>query len=210
MVPETAAPAPEPRVQKQELRRRMAALLAELEADRFRQTGRTAAATIEKLPAWKKADRVLLFLSLPREIDTGPLLDAALAAGKKVYVPRVSGSELEFFRLRATDGSWERGPFGLREPPAVPAEALDVTDARTPTLVIVPGLAFDAAGNRLGRGKGFYDRFLARFLPDQAGAADPVAVTLGLCLPEQLVSRVPTGPRDWRMDALCTGIAVYP
>ncbi len=213
MVPETVAPPPDPTAEKQALRRRMTALLAELEADRFRHGGLAAAATLPTLSAWQTAERILLFLSLPREIDTGPLLDAALATGKTVYAPRVCGSELAFYRIAAPDGPWDQGPwdlgpFGIREPPADPTAALDVAVARTPTLVVVPGLAFDAAGNRLGRGKGFYDRFLASFWPDRAGAAQ--TVLMGLCLPEQLVSRVPAGPRDRRMDAVCTGIAVYP
>jgi 5-formyltetrahydrofolate cyclo-ligase len=162
----------------------------------FRVRGEEAALSLQNL--WGRYETLLLFLSLPNEIDTQPLLELALGAGKKVFAPRTgaAGGDLAFYRVFSAAGPWAEGPFGIREPP--PLEPLPPDPL--PALIIVPGLAFDAQGRRLGRGGGYYDRFLRRTPCRPASCR-----SIGLCMPCQLVPQVPAEDHDQTVDGLCTG-----
>jgi 5-formyltetrahydrofolate cyclo-ligase len=223
-------------ISKTALRREMRRRLAVLSCESFRHEGITVAALMGKLPLWAETGTLLLFLSIKDEIDTAPLLEAAFKAGKKVFVPRVEGGALAFYRTPSPAGPWHRGPFGIREPaitgagpedPTVPADggmadggAVLVTGrtvpaaspkrsfpalspADFPALIIVPGLAFDRRGNRLGRGKGYYDRFLAGL--DRDGLPCTAA---GLCVEAQLLPEIPAGDLDRKMDLICAGTKI--
>jgi 5-formyltetrahydrofolate cyclo-ligase len=210
---------------RREMRRRLAALSPE-----FRREGIAAAAFVTRLPLWAETGTLLLFLSMKEEIDTASLLEAAFGAGKKVFVPRIEGEDLAFYRAPSPAGPWRRGPFGIREPVVTGActegpAAGDVADdgatdgsaapapgrpspaplspADFPALIIVPGLAFDRKGNRLGRGKGYYDRFLAGL--DRDGLPCTAA---GFCLEAQLLPEIPAGSRDQKMAMICTGTGI--
>ena len=178
------------RVLRQEMRRR----LRDLPPGQREREGMEAAARAEALPLWRRFGTALLFLSMKDEIDTLPLLNAALKAGKGVFVPRVEGTDMRFYR--AMGGPWATGPLGIPEPPEDPDGLLRQADF--PALVFTPGLAFDPQGRRLGRGKGYYDRFLAGL-----NRADYYAV--GLCLDCQTVPCLPADDWDKPVDALCTG-----
>jgi 5-formyltetrahydrofolate cyclo-ligase len=190
---------------KKNLRRDMKKRLAELPPASFQREGFAAGTLLAGHSLWQKAETVLLFLSMNREIDTGHLLYLAFRDGKKVFVPRVEGKNLRFCRIASPAGPWTLGPFGIREPPAAETEAPGF-----PALIIVPGLAFDREGGRLGRGGGYYDRFLAGLegkRPAAAGherAGGGYSVT-GLCLDCQIVGRLPADEWDRKMDALLTG-----
>jgi 5-formyltetrahydrofolate cyclo-ligase len=161
----------------------------------FRDEGAAAPALIR--PLWREHRGILLFLSMEQEIDTRPLLEAAFAEGKPVFLPKIAGDRLRFLRAPSPAGPWEEGPFGIQEPPAS-APALEAADF--PVLVITPGLGFDRRGGRLGRGRGFYDRFFA-----ELAAGSLAHFALGLCTAAQLVPAVPLDSRDRRMDAVCAG-----
>ncbi|MDR3249178.1 MAG: 5-formyltetrahydrofolate cyclo-ligase, partial [Treponema sp.] len=171
--------------------------LAEVPAESFHAQGAAAAAMIRGSPEWDRCNTLLLYLSLRDEIDTRPLLDAALEAGKRVFAPRVgppaegSPGVMAFYRITVLD----IGPEAEQGP-----EAMALGPEDFPALIIVPGLAFDAEGRRLGRGKGYYDRFLA-----DLDAAGQEYYTLGLCMPCQLVAQVPVETWDKKMDAVCAG-----
>jgi 5-formyltetrahydrofolate cyclo-ligase len=195
---------------KKNLRRDMKKRLAELPSFSFQDEGSAAGTLLAGHSLWQKAVSVLLFLSIDREIDTGPLLDLAFCGGKKVFVPRVEGENLRFCRIASPAGPWVCGPFGIREPPAPGTEAPGF-----PALIIVPGLAFDREGRRLGRGGGYYDRFLAGLDekkpagggPGHAGAKPEYSVA-GLCLDCQIVDQVPVDEHDRKMDMICTGTKI--
>ncbi len=155
--------------------------------------GHAAACTVRDLPYWKSHNTILTFLSMKDEIDTSALIICALEERKAVFTPRVTGDEMHFFRITGLDGLVP-GAFGIREPPA---SASPLSSEDFPCLVITPGLAFDRAGGRLGRGRGFYDRFFAEL--DARGAPH---FRLGLCVKAQLVEQVPMGALDKKMDAL--------
>jgi 5-formyltetrahydrofolate cyclo-ligase len=113
-----------------------------------------------------------------------------------------------FCPVRSALGPWEEGPAGIPQPP-LPEQAPEgrgesLGPPDFPALVIVPGLAFDARGRRLGRGRGFYDRFLA----DLEKARRPFR-TIGLCTPCQFIPEVPVEDWDRKVDSLCTGEALF-
>ena len=129
---------------------------------------------------WTKAREVLVYQTMHDEIDTASLISESQATGKSVFVPAYDGDQMWFHRIEAAGDVWAPSADGT------PKGAL----------VICPGRAFDARGNRLGRGKGYYDRFLGQF--------GIHCFTIGIGAPFQLVSEVPAGENDVRLDAVCT------
>ena len=111
-----------------------------------------------KTKAYQEADTILCFLSYASEIATFPFLQECFREGKSVYVPKVNGDEMHFFRIRETS-DLEKGYKGIPEPVHTDDEFC-AADERM-VLLIMPGVAFDECGNRIGYGKGFYDRFLS-------------------------------------------------
>ncbi|MCX6792347.1 MAG: 5-formyltetrahydrofolate cyclo-ligase [Candidatus Gottesmanbacteria bacterium] len=104
---------------------------------------------------WKKAEIICLYMSTPDEVDTKPLLAAALNAGKTIVFPRVENGQLVLHRIiSVTD--FTRGVYQILEP----KKSTPIVDAASVDLFIVPGIVFDREGNRLGHGKGYYDRLL--------------------------------------------------
>jgi 5-formyltetrahydrofolate cyclo-ligase len=189
-------------ISKQGLRNTMRRRLEALSPQEYTRAGLEAASRICGLPCWDRCGTVLLFLSTDREIDTGPLLDLALSREKRVFLPKVRDDGLRFFRTRTASGPWQEGAFHIREPPAgAPGDLLGPADF--PALIVVPGMAFDRRGNRLGRGKGFYDRFFAEL--DSPAMPAISYFTVGFCLEIQIVPLVPVENQDKRMDFLCTG-----
>ncbi len=128
------------------------------------------------------------------EVETGEILRHALSIGKGVCVP-VSGEDLSL-KLSKTDGEFTRGLYGIKEP-AHP----DFVDFSFPDLILVPGLAFSEKGDRLGFGKGYYDRFLS----------EAKGLKVGLCYGFQIVPSLPSEPHDVRLDAVITesGVTVF-
>lgn len=186
---------------KAELRRRMTAVLSSIGADERLAAGRRVAEAMRGQPGYADARLVLAFLSMPAELDTGPAIDAALADGKRVAVPRIDGDDIAFVELSTGWKAWPRDRWGIPTPPTGAAALPFAEIAVGPTLALIPGLAFDAAGGRLGRGKGYYDRFLEGvYAAAEAGARRFTA--LGLGYGAQLVDAVPRGPLDRLVDGL--------
>jgi 5-formyltetrahydrofolate cyclo-ligase len=141
---------------------------------------------------WKNAGAVLFFAPLPDELDLWPLLEAALAAGKIAALSRFNPAAKSYIACRVQNVRSEivTGEFGIREPAARCAEI----PLKRHDLILVPGVAFDWHGHRLGRGKGFYDRLLA----------GTRGVKCGIAFDEQMVDDVPAGPSDVRMNFILT------
>lgn len=150
------------------------------------------------LPAYQKARQVLLYLSKGSEVDTWKVFARALAEGKEVYAPRCLDGEgtMGFFQVTSPQELLQ-GRFGLWEPDP---RRCAPWRRREGALCLVPGIAFDRQGYRLGYGKGYYDRFLAVF----SGTA------AGLCFRELALERLPRGPQDRRVDVLVTEAGVLP
>ena len=142
---------------------------------------------------YKDASVVMLFLSLPFEVETAPIFLDAWQRGKTVAVPKVSWQQRHMIPVEIN--SLETGltveEYGLRTPATgqpVPQEDID--------LVVTPGLAFDANGGRLGRGGAYYDTFFA--------SKKLAAVKLGFCFSQQLVEDVPMTEFDHPVDVVVT------
>lgn len=137
--------------------------------------------------AYKCAATVYGYLPYNQEVRTVPMLERALADGKKVAVPKVYGDEMKFIYL--TDLSQVAcGYAGIPEPVADGPVADDPT-----ALVLMPGLAFDKEGHRIGYGGGFYDKFLA---------AEPNHPTLALCYDFQVLPHLQTEEFDIPVDCV--------
>ncbi len=139
-----------------------------------------------KHPAFEQAQNVLLFWPLPDEINTIPLIERAYAVGKTIFLPVVVGDDLVIKPYNPM--AMKPGAFGILEPQGDPVSPVQLD------LIIVPGVAFDATGNRMGRGKGFYDRLLA-------GTS---ATTIGVCYAEQYYLSIPTEPHDVPLNDVIT------
>ena len=169
------------------VRESLRALSAEARADGSRRLHQM----LSVQPVWQRAQHVLFFSPLADEPDITPSLDDALQADKAVALPRFDALSARYvaagIRARA---ELMAGRFGALEPgpdcPVVPLNQLD--------LILVPGVAFDFAGRRLGRGKGFYDRLLAEVRGHKCGVA----------FDEQIVPQVPEEPHDVRVDSIVT------
>ena len=156
-------------------------------------SGDDASETLRQLrqhPRLINADTLLLYSALQDEVPTQSLLDELVAQGKTVLLPRVvSDTDME---LRQYTGlqDLQVGAFGILEP-----TGKLFTDYEKIDVAVVPGMAFDKEGHRLGRGKGYYDRFL-RLLPK--------TYKIGICFLWQLVDNVPTDEHDILMDQIMT------
>ncbi len=139
--------------------------------------------------------RVAGYLSLPAEPGTGPLLAALVADGLRVLVPRVVGTRLEWVRWSPATPT-VAGPFGIREPVG-PDDAVGLGDV---DVVVLPALAVDRSGVRLGQGGGYYDRALAGVRPASAGGPLRVAVVFD----DEVLDVVPAQPHDVVVDAALT------
>ncbi len=135
-----------------------------------------------------EAHTILLYSALPDEVPTQQLLDELLRKGKVVLLPRVtSATDMELRRYTGRN-SLSRGAYGIMEPTGELFTDYDSIDA-----AIIPGRAFDREGHRLGRGKGYYDRFLSRV---------PNIYKIGLCYAWQVFDRIPADEHDIPMDVV--------
>ena len=158
---------------------------------------RTAAihATLLTLPEWTGARTISTYVGVGSEVPTLPLIEMALASGKRVAVPRVEGNSLTLYRIEATT-ELEPAPFGLLEPGREYRRKNRRLVSTEVHLFLVPGLAFDRNGGRLGYGKGYYDSLLGR--------VKPRIPTIGLAYEAQLIDEVPMGPTDIRLSRVIT------
>ena len=178
---------------KKELRNRLRKILAEIPADQLETKSLRACHRLFDLPEFVKAELIMVFLSVPTELDTSPIVLRAWQDRKRVLAPKVSWSQRRItpMEIRSLRDDLAVSPTGIPEPVSGIPVLISLID-----LVIVPGLAFDQYGHRLGRGRGFYDRFLAH--PEFDG------VTCGMAFEEQVAPSVPVGPLDQSVNMLIT------
>ncbi len=134
------------------------------------------------------AHTLLLYNALPDEVQTQQLIASLTAEGKTVVLPKVtSDTEMELRRYTG-NSDLQPGPFGIMEPTGELFTDYDAID-----VAVIPGMAFDMKGHRLGRGKGYYDRMLAQM---------PGIYKIGICFPWQMVDEVPSDEHDVLMDCV--------
>lgn len=181
-----------PQPAKQALRREISSRLKALSPEARAAASVQACALLERQPRWRAARSILFFAPLPGELDVWPLLVDSLAAGKSVALPRYDPATRRYGACRIEDvaADLETGRFGIREPNLRCAANL----LKSLDLILVPGIAFDLHGRRLGRGKGFYDSMLTAVR----------GTTCGVAFDEQLVSEVPVEPHDIHLNCILT------
>jgi len=151
-----------------------------------------ACALLEQQTLWKQAKSIFFYAPLAEELDIWPLLGDSVAAEKTVALPRFDSATQRYVACQVQDLSKDlnHGQFGIREAAghciAVPPNRLD--------LILVPGVAFDLQGRRLGRGKGFYDQLLATVR----------GTTCGVAFDEQIVETIPVEPHDVHLNCILT------
>ena len=168
---------------KRELRQRIRTQKRRLSAAELAVMSEDICSKVLALASWQEAGTLLLYYPLPDEVDVRLLIKDAFESGKKVLLPVVKGDELEL-HLYEGEASLKEGAFGIMEPtgPLFAPEHYGEIE-----LAIIPGMAFDSAGHRLGRGKGYYDRLLPN-LRD--------AKLIGVCFPFQFLEEVPAEAHD--------------
>ena len=137
-------------------------------------------------PLLQDAAVVMAYYSLPDEVDTHRLLDELVEEGKTVLLPEVVDDETMVVRRYRSSAELREGAYHIMEPVGEM-----FTDYQQIDVVLVPGVAFDADGHRLGRGRGYYDRFLKT-----VGTVSKI----GVCFDFQKVQEVPVGPDDVMVD----------
>lgn len=137
-------------------------------------------------PRIARAQVVMLYSALPDEVDTQMLIERLHAMGKTVILPAVTGDGIMETRIYEGAKSLSVGAYGISEP-----IGSAYTDFSKIDVAIVPGMAFDRKGHRLGRGKGYYDRFLSD---------KPYIYTIGICFGFQMINEVPSDKFDIPMN----------
>lgn len=174
------------------LRKQIRAELARHDADELQQMSRRICQAVLANDVVCAADVILAFWPMANEPDIRPAIRQLYAHGKTILLPRViSKTEMEFCPYEGDASLRAVPPYGIFEPttPAVPAVDTAV--------MLVPGVAFDDSGNRLGHGAGYYDRYLAL-----SGVN-----TIGVCFPFQIVAEVPTDIHDVKVNTVVADIS---
>jgi len=182
---------------KYETRQRLRSILSEIPPDQMAARSLKACELLFQQPEYVRAQVVMLFLSLPAEIDTSSIVLRAWQDRKRVLAPKISWNQRRMLpvEIRSMTEDVVVSTMGIREPVSGIPFPIPLID-----LVIVPGLGFDEYGNRLGRGRGFYDRFLVH--PEFHGVACAMAFE------EQVIPSIPVGPLDRHVDMLVTDVKV--
>ena len=174
------------------LRREVRSKIGRLTAFEREEASAKACAILESSSSWKAAKSILFYAPLPQEVNIWAALPEALNAGKTILLPKFdAGGKVYFARqIKNLETDLLPGQFGINEPnhhcPEFPLNQLDLT--------LVPGIAFDLRGGRLGRGGGFYDRLLAQVS----------GIKCGIAFDEQITAEVPLEPHDVLLDCILT------
>ena len=177
---------------KAALRAHVRSELQKLSTDERTIASARVCARLERQEVWKQARSILFYAPLPDEPDVWPMLAVGLSMGKTIALPRFVPQQNLYVACLIRDPAADvhRGQYGVREPsdqcPLVPLNGLD--------FILVPGVGFDLNGRRLGRGKGFYDQWLANHHGTMCGVA----------FDQQIVGEVPVEPHDIRLSCILT------
>lgn len=169
---------------KKELRSHIKTLKKQHSKEELMEQSKQILNKLEDNESFKEAKIIMLYSSLPDEVNTQDFL-SKWRNEKRIILPTVVGDDIIPVELSG-DTSFAVGDFNILEPQNEPYNG-------SYDLIVVPGVAFDRNGNRIGRGKGYYDRFLCKHLDVKR---------IGICFDFQLVDKVPTEDNDIKMDEI--------
>jgi len=183
---------------KEQLRRKLQKCLREMSPEQRSEKSRKACRNLTSTPQFQSASSIMMYLSLPHEVDTSEAILHAWQLGKKVSVPKISWQQRHMIavEINTLDTDFSTEVAGLRNPTKgapMPFEEID--------LVVTPALGFDKKGNRLGRGGSYYDRFFCN--------SKLRALKCGFAFSEQMVESVPATENDVPVDFLVTDDHVF-
>lgn len=178
-------------MEKKRLRRQISQEIRERSSAELSKLSNDTCSRILSHPKVVDAATVVAFWPLPDEVDIRPAVRELYRQGKTVFLPRVVSDTEMVLCLYEGDNSLTEGAYGIMEP-TVDNEQLAINNydclcSSKDVVALVPGRAFDSQGHRLGRGKGYYDRFLAEC---------PDVHTIGVCFPFQVIDNVPNNSHD--------------
>lgn len=180
--------------EKADIRKRMKTLLKTMDGEKKHAMDRMVCEHFFSIPELLNAETVYGYWNLSWETGTEKILECLWSTGISVALPRVTGEHMEFFRVRSRE-DLEEGAFHILEPKSS-CEQVSWSDA----LVLVPGLAFSKKGARLGKGGGFYDKFLEK---------EPEHRTAALAYEFQLCEDIPMNEYDRSVDLVITEAGIY-
>lgn len=173
---------------KKQLRREIRELKKRILPAIYLQSSREIMSKIEQLTCFEKAENIIAYWALEDEVGTRDFIEKWYKR-KNIYLPRVVGNDLEFSLYEGKSKMITEPLFGIDEPNGKALSDLSRID-----VIIVPGMAFDYFGNRMGRGKGFYDRILNLIQGEK----------IGICFAFQLLDEIPTESHDIAMNMVIT------
>lgn len=184
---------------KEQIRKQMIQNRNQMTSQEVTQKSSLIAQKVLKTPEYEEADNILLYADYRHEVMTREIFDDAVLRKKKVFFPKSREDRtMEFYQVVSVK-QLESGYKGIKEP-VVDEQYLYRFQRKEDTLMIVPGVAFDMKGYRVGYGKGFYDRFLR----------DKRQITaMGLGFSNQIVEEIPHNQYDIRMDKIVTEEIIY-
>ena len=185
---------------KQELRNRYLQRRNDLSVRERKEKSIQVLQNLKKLPEFQKAEEVLIYLNYRSEVETLPFVEELLQQKeKRVFVPKVCGMDIRFYEIISMEDV-ESGYQGILEPKEGMIEfSVQKPDGKN-CIMVLPGSVFDRKCNRMGYGKGFYDRFM-KLVPQMYGA--------GLAFDCQVAPALPIQAHDYRMSALITESGCY-
>lgn len=179
--------------EKQIMRAKLSLQRAEIASEKGKEYSKRICENLEKLATYRYADGYLMYYPLKNEVDVLEAIERILKKGKPLYFPRCekgSNGIMDFYAVTSLE-DLESGSFGVMEPKP---GCQQVRSFSQNTVCIVPAIAFDKDGHRIGYGKGYYDRFLRRF----------GGTKIGVCFSELVYDRLPRGRYDSPVDIIIT------
>ena len=178
--------------QKQELRRDLLKKRDDITSEAKEKMDNRILALFTSLISYRYSDTLLLYYPTKGEVDTRPLIKTALNAGKRVALPvcQETGSVMEYYFIRS-ENDLEAGKYGIPAPKQS-CEKFNKDDEHKGMIIVVPALAFDKEGYRLGYGKGYYDRYINEIS----------ATSIGLVYSDFVMDKLPRGRFDISVDLL--------
>lgn len=178
---------------KNSIRKRILALRDGMSCEERMIYSKKITDTLLGLDAVWQANGILCFAGYKSEVQTAELMEELLASGKKVYLPRVNGEEMDFYRIESPD-DLEEGYKGIPEPKVKCKDIYAGTDLEN-TVMLMPGAVFAKDGSRIGYGKGFYDRYLAKY---------DIMERIALCFSLQITESIPSDAHDKKASVIIT------
>ncbi len=180
---------------KKDIRKRILKIRSSIPKEVQDEKSRKICETVIQYPYFEQADLLFCYMDFHDEVQTELIRREAQKRGMQVAVPRVEGDSMYFYKVHG-DADLEAGYFGISEPKKICRRC----EPSGNVLMIVPGTVFDPSCNRIGYGKGFYDRYLAKH---------PDIHTVGIAFSEQMTDALPVEETDRKVDAVITDTTIY-